>query len=35
VGVPQTVDTEMERNRVFVGMTRGRLSVSTIQLLSD
>jgi len=30
VGVPQTVDTEMERNRVFVGMTRGRLQVSIL-----
>jgi len=35
VGVPQNIDSEMERNRVFVGMTRGRLAVSTIQLLSD
>ena len=30
VGVPQSVDSEMERNRVFVGMTRGRLQVSIL-----
>ena len=35
VGVPQNIDSEMERNRVFVGMTRGRLAVSVIQVLSD
>ena len=30
VGVPQTIDNEMERNRVFVGMTRGRLQVGMV-----
>jgi superfamily I DNA and RNA helicase len=33
VGVPQSVDTEMERNRVFVGMTRGRLRLSVLGAL--
>jgi len=30
VGVPQSVDSETERNRVFVGMTRGRLQVGMV-----
>jgi len=28
VGAPPSIDSEMERNRVFVGMTRGRLAVN-------
>jgi hypothetical protein len=31
VGVPQSVDSDMERSRVFVGMTRGRLVLSMIR----
>lgn len=30
VGVPQSVDNEMEQNRVCVATTRGRLVLSTI-----
>ena len=30
VGVPHSVNNKMERNRVFVGMTRGRLRVSLV-----
>jgi superfamily I DNA and RNA helicase len=33
VGVPPSIDSEMGRNRVFVGMTRGRLRLSVLGAL--